>query len=150
MIYANIKDAHRYYSVNPAFEAAFSTLTSLNGDSETGAIQYDGYKVIVSKTAPMDKNEDGSEREYEAHREYLDIHYCISGSERIYCQDVTRLTPTTEFNTEDDYGMLEGEGYYVDLYPGDFCVVFPEDAHMPLMTAADGEIIKAVVKIKVG
>jgi YhcH/YjgK/YiaL family protein len=86
----------------------------------------------------------------EAHKKYIDIHYCISGSEGIGYNDVPRLTPTTEYDEENDYLLLSGEYQKVVLHEGDFCIVFPEDAHIPMMKGdADGMLLKAVAKVKI-
>ena len=64
--------------------------------------------------------------------------------------DIDTLTPTTEYNDEKDYQMLKGHVNKVILNKGDFCVVFPEDAHLPQMIGDDGKWVKkAVVKMKV-
>ena len=98
----------------------------------------------VSHTA-----KDGTEKLIEAHRDYLDIHYCISGSEGIGYADIDTLTPATEYNAEKDYQLLKGEMFKAILNPGDFCIVFPEDAHAPSMIGKGGtDLKKAVVKIK--
>ena len=153
MIFGNIKDAAKYYSVNPRFKEAFEFLAKLTPDSlpEKG-ISEDGFRIGVPQGfgTNFDVNKDGTPRQFEAHRQYLDIHYCIAGSEGFGYNDVARLTPATEYNEEKDFQMLEGEVYKLILRPGDFCVVFPEDAHIPqLMGDADGKVMKTVVKIRV-
>ena len=93
---------------------------------------------------------DGTPREFEAHRKFLDIHYVIDGVECMGYADIDTLTPTTEYNDEKDYQMLKGHVNKIILNKGDFCVVFPEDAHLPQMIGDDGKWVKkAVVKMKV-
>ena len=74
MITGNIKDAERYYSVNPNFKAAFEFLKTLTKDSKEGAFEGDGFRGFVSSPKTADKMEDGSEKVFEAHRDWLDIH----------------------------------------------------------------------------
>ncbi len=152
MIFGNIKDAHRYYSVHPKFKEAFEFLAKLSEDNLPDGIAGEDFRIGVPKAfgKNFDVNPDGTPRQFEAHRQYLDIHYCIAGSEGFGYNDVARLTPATEYNGEKDFQMLVGEAYKLVLRPGDFCVVFPEDAHIPqLMADPDGRILKSVVKIKV-
>lgn len=152
MIFGNIKDAAKYYSVNPRFKEAFEFLAKLSVDNLPDPISEDGFRIGVPKSfgTNFDVNKDGTPRQFEAHRKYLDIHYCIAGSEGFGYNDVARLTPATEYNEEQDFQMLEGEVHKLILRPGDFCVVFPEDAHIPqLIGDPDGKIMKSVVKIKV-
>ena len=86
---------------------------------------------------------------FEAHKDYLDIHYCIEGSEGIGYANIDTLTPETEYDSENDYLLLSGKVNKTVLNKGDFCVVFPEDAHIPAMHGNESEVKKAVVKILV-
>ena len=151
MIVANIKNAKRYYPLNENFETVFEFLESLSPENLPDGIVGDGYKVNMSGqyTETSDMPSDGSVPPFEAHRKYIDIHYCIDGSEAIGYNDIARLTPTTEYDENDDYLLLSGESYNVILHPGDFCIVFPEDAHIPCLAADDDKkVLKAVAKIK--
>ncbi len=148
MIVANIKDAERYYAVNPNFKEIFEFLGSLNADSTEG-ITRDAWRAGVSVCEKRDFDESGDVRPAEAHRAYLDIHYVISGSEGMGYADVNTLTPITEYNAESDYLLLSGDVSVVTLREGDFCIVFPEDAHVPALTTKYGDKLKkSVVKVK--
>ena len=151
MILANINDAAKYCAINPHFEAVFDFLRSMSAASTEGVVA-DGYRVNFSGkyVDTSDTNPDGTDKVFEAHRDYIDIHYCISGSEGIGVNNVTRLTPITDYDAENDYFLLTGEYQKVILHEGDFCVVFPEDAHIPMMRGdTDAPLLKAVVKVKV-
>ena len=151
MIVANIKDAERYYAINPAFPAVFEFLKTLTESSAEGTVG-ENYRVNFSgKFADTsDKKTDGSEKSFEAHKDYIDIHYCISGSEGIGYADVSTLTPITEYDAENDYFLLSGDYQKVVLRKGDFCIVFPEDAHIPMMAGAEGgKVLKAIGKVRV-
>ena len=150
MILANIKDADRYLSLNPAFPKVFEFLKTLSTSSKEGIVG-ENYRVNFSgefiETA--DKNPDGTEKSFEAHKKYIDVHYCICGSEGIGYADVATLTPTTEYDEADDYFLLSGKYQKVVLREGDFCIVFPEDAHIPMMVGDNNNgLMKAVAKVK--
>lgn len=150
MILANIKDADRYRALSPCFSAVFEFLKTLTTESEDGVVA-DDYKVNFSGKFidTSDTNPDGSVKSFEAHRKYIDIHYCISGSEGIGYADVSTLKPTTEYDEENDYFLLTGSYQKVILRKGDFCIVFPEDAHIPMMVGDTGDsLMKAVAKVK--
>lgn len=153
MIFGNIKDAERYYSVNPYFKEAFEFLKTLSPDSlPKEGISGPDFRIGVPTDFSLnyDTNPDGTPRQFEAHRKFLDIHYCIAGSEGFGYNDVDRLTPATEYDERGDCLMLEGEVHKLVLRAGDFCVVFPEDAHIPqLVGDADKKVLKTVVKIRV-
>ncbi len=85
----------------------------------------------------------------EAHREYLDIHYVLCGEEGFGYADVSSLTPTTDYNSEKDYILLKGGMDKLLLKEGEFCIVFPEDAHLPGgFGRTTDKLKKAIVKIK--
>lgn len=86
---------------------------------------------------------------YEAHRKYIDLHYIVSGVERIATADITALSVSGIYSSEKDIEFLEGsaDGYY-DLKPGQFMVCFPNDAHkVAIMQDKPGNIQKVVFKI---
>ena len=151
MIFGNIKDAYRYYSVNEKFKETFEFLSNLSPDSLPESVSEEGFKINLPKSFSenFDLDENGAPRQFEAHRDYLDIHYCIAGSEGFGYNDISSLTPTTEYDAEKDFQLFNGDVYKLILHPGDFCIVFPEDAHIPqLIGDPDGKVMKAVVKIK--
>ena len=149
MIIGNIKDAERYFGVNPNFEKAFEYLKTLAKNSEKGPFEFDGFKGNVLMFDNLGKSSGDKEVVLESHRQYLDIHYVIEGSEAIGYADIDTLEVSTEYNGDDDYLLLKGDIYKVYLKEGDFCIVFPEDAHAPSMYAWDDSLKKAVVKIRV-
>ena len=73
----------------------------------------------------------------------------IEGSEAIGYADIDKLEIDTEYNSKDDYLLLKGEMHNVYLNEGDFCIVFPEDAHAPALRAYNDNVKKAIVKIRI-
>ena len=150
MIIVNIKDAKRYEPLCKEFKEAFEFLRSLDKDTPVGKFECDGFRGSVATFVTADTTKSGAKKPLEAHREYLDIHYCIEGSEGIGYADIDTLTPLNEYNAEKDYQHLTGEFFKAILNPGDMCIVFPEDAHAPSMIGIGGtDLKKAVIKIKV-
>ena len=96
---------------------------------------------------------DISEAKLEAHRKYLDLHYVISGEERVGYINVDKCTAAMKFNEEEDYILFDNkldefsseEISWVNLKEGNFMVFFPEEAHVPLI--GKGKIKKVVFKI---
>ncbi len=147
MIVGNIKNAERYYSINENFKAAFEFLKTLDKTS-SGSYEFEGFRGGISEPKTSDFDENGNDTLFEAHKKYLDIHYVIEGSEGIGYAHIDTLSPTTEYNEEDDYILLSGRKDKVILNKGDFCIVFPEDAHAPAMCGTESYLKKTVVKIK--
>ena len=150
MIFANIKNAEKYYCLHPSFKNIFDFLRTLSKDNLPDGISCDDFKIIVKKdfAVTSDLNSDGTEKLFEAHREFIDIHYCICGSEGIGFNDVSKALAVTEYSETDDSIMLKGDMYKLVLHPGDFCIAFPEDAHAPMLSSADGQVLKAIAKVK--
>lgn len=88
---------------------------------------------------------------YEAHRKYVDLHFIVSGIERIATSDICSLSSEVPYEPEKDIEFLKGDadGYY-ELKPGQFMVCFPGDAHkVAMMKDKPANIKKIVFKIKV-
>jgi len=91
------------------------------------------------------------ECKYEAHKEYIDVHYIIKGTEGIATADVKSLSEIVPYDMDHDIAFYEGSasGRYL-LKPGDFMVCFPSDAHkVAMMEKQPEKIEKIVAKIKV-
>ena len=149
MIVDNIKYADRYFGIDERLEQIFCVLDTLNKKSPIGSKEYDGFRISVSECETFDKDTDGNDRSAEAHKKFADIHYVISGNECIGYANTDTLEPITEYDEKNDYLLLCGEINRLNLRQGDFCIVYPEDAHIPQMTAGENRHLKkAVVKFK--
>jgi len=149
MIYAKNSDALTYRGIHPNLDLALEHIT---GDF-LASIGYDrvelkGGDVYATRftygtVAP-------EESFFEAHRKYLDIHIMLAGSERVEIAPPEKLAEfgRTEAN---DFYAYRGEGdYKLVLSPGDFLVVFPNDAHRIKMQVDGPETVtKAVFKVRI-
>lgn len=83
-----------------------------------------------------------SQGKFEAHRRYADIQYVISGNERMGITTIDGLTPEGPFDEAHDFVLFHPSpiGHYIDLHPGQFCIFFPHDAHMPGLIPAPAPI----------
>ncbi len=88
------------------------------------------------------------ECKFEAHKRYIDVHFMVSGVERIDSQD-TGKCDAEPFNEEGDFMLLDGEAAtQVVLTPGTFAAYFPEDAHKPgIAIDAPAHVKKGVFKV---
>ena len=106
-------------------------------------------KAIVSEYTTKEKNEYG----YEAHREYIDIQYLVSGNEKICCLPLEYLKETKPYNKEIDaafYGEEDVKPQELLLGNGYFAVFFPQDGHKPqLCVGKPSPVKKVVVKVKI-
>ncbi len=90
-----------------------------------------------------------SECKYEAHQKFIDLHYTVSGTERIKVADVAALNTLEEYDAVRDIGFYEGaESSCVDVTPGYFLLCFPKDAHkVAMMKDEPAHVKKLVFKI---
>ena len=87
--------------------------------------------------------------DFEAHREFADLQYIISGEEQIGVTDYNNCKTTIDYDPIKDIEFLSGEGAFFTLNEGEFMILYPEDAHKPsIKIDTPKEVRKAVVKIK--
>jgi YhcH/YjgK/YiaL family protein len=148
MIVDRIENATRYAGVHPRFARAFEFLReAVAGGAAKGPHVLDG-----SRLRAVCAEEAGRPREQavlEAHRRYIDIHLLLSGSEEMGWASRSQCArPKGDYDTQKDVEFfLDPPRGWIRLQPGDFVVVFPEDAHAPLVGA--GPLNKVVVKVRV-
>lgn len=114
---------------------------------EKGSYEIDGDIIFVNIVEYETKERE--ERFWEAHKNYIDLHFMLSGEETIdlnFIQNMKQL----EFVEKDDFLPLEGESNAsVVLKDGDFLICYPEDGHMTAIKNGAPQIIKkAIFKIK--
>ncbi len=86
---------------------------------------------------------------YEAHRDYIDIQYIISGEEKIGVTKYSDCTENTPYDKERDIEFLNGEGEFYPMRTGDYMILYPTDAHKPSISLNEQTTVrKAVVKVK--
>ena len=83
---------------------------------------------------------------FEAHRTYIDLHYIISGREKIAISDKSKLRVLESYSKEKDIEFLQGNADTVcDLSAGQFLLCYPHDAHKVAMMVEQPEEIKKIV-----
>ena len=149
MIFGNIQNLKEYAFLEDAVKECFDYAGSHDLKAyEKGSHEIDGKRLFVNiveyQTVEAEK------RFWEAHREYLDIHLMLEGSERVEIAPPAELTEFDRMEANDFYAY-RGEGQYkLVLSPGDFLVVFPNDAHRIKMQVSGPETVsKAVFKVRI-
>ena len=153
MITDRLENWRQYFS-HPVWETAFTFLASLGPDSPENDFislqERDIYARIMSyETKSLEVSD------IEAHNDYIDIQMSLAGGEGIGWYARAPLTPKTTYDAERDFVLLEvpaAPGATVRNTPGQFTVLFQDDAHMPgLNLDASPQIVKkVVVKIRAG
>lgn len=87
----------------------------------------------------------------EAHRKYIDIQYMIYGTERMDVGQLEAMTEEVIAKPENDIWFYRGPSDPITLTEGMFAVFFPNDAHAPCISPADGsnDVRKCVVKVRI-
>ncbi len=90
-------------------------------------------------------------RFYEAHRRYIDIQYIASGNETIRVTNLDGLDEQTPYDAERDVAFYrQAPGTDLILKAGDFAILYPHEAHLPMMPVDEpAEVRKVVVKVLV-
>lgn len=146
MILDTLENAHRYLSLNRGFARAFEFLSRPDlQDLPVGQYEIDGDRIfaIVAKD-PGRKKEDA---ELETHEKYIDIQLILKGTDTMgWKPKVSCRQPSGQHDQETDLQFFADDP---DAWPavksGSFAIFFPEDAHMPLISA--GEIHKVIAKV---
>ena len=149
MIFDNIRSIRQYEGLGSNFQKAVQFLEALDlSRISQGDFEIDGRKVYAfANWLTLKKPE---EVFYEAHRKYADIQLVLQNSEVIYTAQTPDLTMTGEFDEQKDIGFYSDGKHStrLTLFPGDFAVFFPEDAHKPCCLAEDPSSFKLVVKVR--
>lgn len=86
---------------------------------------------------------------FEAHRDYIDIQYIISGEEKIGVTKYSDCKENIPYDKERDIEFLNGEGEFYPMRTGDYMILYPTDAHKPSISLNEQTTVrKAVVKVK--
>lgn len=155
MIFDNIKNASLYYNINENFKKGFDFILSNDlksmpcGKYEINNEIYANIQEIETKLPHLAK--------FEAHREYIDIQYVISGNERMDFAPLSNFTQDIPYDNKKDVEFLQLKENalcpnVINVAEGDFAVFFPQDVHAPMLSCSDGceKIKKVIVKIKAG
>ena len=151
MIYDKINNLSTYKNLSKDIYEGLAFLAAMKPEIETGVHMINPrVRAIVSEYETKEQNELG----YEAHREYIDIQYLISGSEKIACLPIEKLNETKPYSDETDAAFYSSD---IDIPPqemliGDdyFAIFFPQDGHMPqLCIDVPAPVKKVVVKVQV-
>lgn len=153
MIFDNIENAYIYYTLGEKIKKGFEFIKNNNlasmpcgrHDIEEGI--YANVQELETKLPHLAK--------FEAHREYIDIQYVISGSERMDFALINNFAGDIPYDKEKDVEFLKLKEdsscpNVINVKTGDFAIFFPQDVHAPMLSCGDGieKIKKVIVKIK--
>ena len=148
MIISTLEDSARAEAFHPAFKKLFSYVKATDfSQKEPGRIELDGDNLFINY---MDvEGEPPEKRPLEVHRKYIDVHILLSGKERIGWLAPSELkNKTQDFSKDCDMALYsDTPSLFIDLLPGQFAIIYPEDPHAPII--GEGKIRKLIAKIKI-
>ena len=143
MIIDQLLIAEQYYGLGTGIEAALRYLQQTdfkNVAPERYDIDGDRVYAMVQEYDAKPK----AEGFWEAHRKYLDVQYVAAGVEHMGYAAVATLQ-AGPYEEDKDFIKLEGDGEFFLLREGYFCILAPQDAHMPGMAVGQSAPVKKVV-----
>lgn len=147
MILDHIDNAEQYLAMNPQFAQGFAFLRQEGLDRmEPGRHEIEGDNIyaIIAEAEPV-LREEGL---LEVHRQYVDVHYTVSGIECIGWQATSKCaSPQGEYDEANDAILFEDKPeVWTDVPPEHFAICLPTDAHAPVR---NGAVRKVILKVRV-
>lgn len=149
MIFGNIKNLKEYDFLSKAIQECFTYAQAHDLKSYAkGSHEIDGERLFVNIVEYTTTS--AEERFWEAHKNYLDLHLMLNGTEQIDLNFIDNME-LKEFVPNDDFLPMEGpKNSSVVLTSGDFLICYPADAHRTAVAVNQPESIKkAIFKIKI-
>ena len=148
MIHSTLDESACYESLHPRFKEAFDYIKSHDLRAmEPQRLELRGEELFINRIDAPSNPQD--EQPIEAHESYIDIQVLLEGRERIgWLPRAKCLSPRAPYDESKDIIFYHDQPTsYVDLLPGDFVILFPEDGHAPFI--GDGSpISKLIVKVR--
>ncbi|MDE5710840.1 YhcH/YjgK/YiaL family protein [Bacteroides sp.] len=147
MIVSNLQNSQRVEGLHPLFKPLFDYVKSHDLlHAELGRIEIKGDELFINNVNPECVT--AEKQVLELHRAYIDVHILLEGTERIGWKAIEDLTNETKpYEEEGDCALYsDAPTTFVDLLPGQFMIVYPEDPHAPVI--GEGKIRKLIAKVK--
>ena len=139
MILSSLSESARIEVLHPLLKTLFDYVKSNDLSAvPAGRIEILGNDLFINVADAELLSADS--QKLEVHQAYLDVHIPLSGDEIIGW----RALP---FDVEADYALYSSPAStYVTVRPGEFLIVYPEDAHAPII--GRGKLRKLIAKVK--
>lgn len=148
MIADNLKNCGKYISTHKGFDKAFAFLEkAVSENLPVGRYEIDGNRVF----AFIQEYESKLDSSFEAHKNYIDIQFIISGTEVMKVADISQMTVSVPYVEDVMFFDDKEKASVLVLGAGEYGIFFPWDTHKPglCLDGKPGEVKKAVVKVRV-
>lgn len=149
MIFGNLNNLEEFSCLEEQVKACFAyAQTHALADLEKGSHQIDGHRLFVNIVEY--ETVKAEERFWEAHRDYLDVHLMLDGTEQIDLNFIQNMEQK-EYVPKDDFLPLDGEkNSSVILTNGDFLICYPGDGHRTAVAVNEStRVRKAIFKVQI-
>jgi YhcH/YjgK/YiaL family protein len=151
MLLAKLNEPSSYeaFLAHPVWQEAIEWLRKMPSDIKPGIYELKKDMMMYVNVHGYDTLP-AAECRYESHRRYIDIQYCIEGSEFIDFRSTCELTTKEAFIVERDLQFYDGIDpvMQIPMSPGWICILFPEDGHRPKVRDAKNTFVrKLVIKV---
>ena len=128
MVYDTLSNFPKYISLHSHFAEVNKFLNSSIFELPCGKykINEKGSEATISEY----ETKELSSNFIEHHKMYIDIQIILKGREKFGFCNISKCK-SLSFDTEKDFGKLEGRVNLLDLDGENFVIVFPQDGHMP-------------------
>lgn len=148
MIVTDIHNAERYFPLHPFIKEFFAYLTSHDlSEVQPSRISLHGDDLYLN--VDEGQLQPADERLLEAHRKYIDIQVPLTAPERFGWKSLNDIQtpPLQPYDPACDIVFYkESFTDLIDVHPGQCYILFPEDAHAPLIGV--GSIRKIIGKLR--
>lgn len=149
MIFGNIHNLKEVPFLEEKVKECFEYAKNHNLVSyEEGSYEIDGERLFVNIVEYTTTKPE--ERFWEAHKNYLDVHVMLQGTEQIDLNFIQNMD-VKEFVEKDDFLPMDGDkNSSVILRDGDFLICYPSDGHRTAVAVQEPEKIKkAIFKVRI-
>lgn len=147
MIFDSLKNSGLYEALHPRLKRAFELIAATDWTAiEPGIHELDGKDIYVNVMERELKKK--ADAKLEIHDAYIDIQVLVRGREESFgwSERADLKKPLGAFSREDDIQLFDDEPQTCyTLRPGQFTILFPEDAHAPMI--GEGTVRKIIVKV---
>ena len=146
MIYDTLQNLHFYERVNDKlhFVQVFVDQNQLANLSDGRYDLEDGVYAMVGTHIVR------TEGQYEAHRKYADLQLILEGDEIIEYAHLSEMTHASAYDAKGDsilFDCAPQNRICLKMTPMRFAILFPEDAHKPLMALNSRKSRKIIFKL---
>ena len=148
MIINSLSRSERTERLHPLFKKLFDYIRTHDlSQQPPGRIVLQGDDLFINLDQPQLRSRET--QKLEVHRRYVDVHFPLSGAEEVGWRSLDTLPCESEepFDEKNDFALYAAPAtVYFTVHPGEFYVMFPEDAHAPII--GEGTLHKAIAKVR--